>query len=93
MPQFVFLWTDVALWLIVAITALCVVHVVRSPNLLNNWRRVLTDVPAMCSAVVLGALMLIGLADSIHYSPVLDPVASAPADAPRVYSPIVRSAL
>lgn len=93
MPEFVFLWTDVALWLMVAITALYAIHVVRSPNLRNTWRRVITDAPAMCSAVALGAFLLIGLADSIHYRPALDPVPGASADAPTVYSPIVRSAL
>lgn len=93
MPLFVFLWTDVALWLMVLAVAIYGVHVLRSPNLRSTWYRVATDAPAMCSAVVLSAFAIIGLADSIHYRPVLPPVAGAPADAPKAHSPIVRSAL
>ncbi len=93
MPLFVFLWTDVALWLMVLAVVIYSIHVMRSPNLRSTWYRVATDAPAMCSAVVLAAFVLIGLADSIHYRPVLPPVAGAPADAPKTYSPIVRSAL
>jgi len=93
MPLFVFLWTDVALWLMVLAVIGYGVYVARSPNLRSTWYRVATDAPAMCSAVILSAFVLVGLVDSIHYRPLLPPAAGAPADAPKVYSPIVKSAL
>lgn len=93
MPQFVFLWTDIALWAMVLVTVLYAVHVARSPNLRSTWYRVLTDAPAMCSAVVLCAFVAIGLVDSIHYRSALPQASGAPADAPKVYSPVVQSAL
>lgn len=93
MPKIVFLWTDVALWLM-ALSALAYVwHVRRSPNLRATWGRVARDTPAMCSAVVLAAFTLVGLLDSVHYRPQLPPVPGAAADAPPVYAPVVKSAL
>lgn len=93
MPKIVFLWTDVALWLM-ALSALAYVwRVRRSPNLRATWGRVARDTPAMCSAVVLVAFTLVGLLDSVHYRPLLPPVPGAAAGAPPVYAPVVKSAL
>ena len=55
MPQFVFLWTDIALWLMVLGALTYAWRVRRSPNLRSTWARVARDTPAMCSAVVLAA--------------------------------------
>lgn len=93
MPKIVFLWTDVALWLM-ALSALAYVwRVRRSPNLRATWGRVARDTPAMCSAVVLVAFTLVGLLDSVHYRPLLPSVPGAAAGAPPVYAPVVKSAL
>ncbi|MFP3742919.1 ABC transporter permease [Achromobacter sp. SIMBA_011] len=93
MPKFVFLWTDIALWLMVLGALAYAWHVRRSPNLRATWARVARDTPAMCSAVVLAAFALVGLLDSIHYRPQLPPAPGAAADAAPVYAPAVKSAL
>lgn len=93
MPQFVFLWTDIALWLMVLGALTYAWRVRRSPNLRSTWARVARDTPAMCSAVVLAAFAVVGLLDSVHYRPLLPPAPGVAADAPRVYAPAVKSAL
>ncbi|MFY2606035.1 ABC transporter permease [Achromobacter ruhlandii] len=93
MPKFVFLWTDIALWLMVLGALAYAWHVRRSPNLRATWARVARDTPAMCSAVVLAAFALAGLLDSVHYRPQLPPAPGAAADAAPVYAPAVKSAL
>ena len=75
MPQFVFLWTDVALFAMVLLVLIYAFHVWRTPTLRSTWRRVAHDAPAMCSAVILSAFLFIGLLDSIHFRPQL-PVTS-----------------
>jgi peptide/nickel transport system permease protein len=71
MPKIVFLWTDVVVWLLVASTIAYFIHVRRNPNLTNRWQRVFRDKPALASAVVLAACLLISVLDSIHYRPLL----------------------
>lgn len=93
MPKFVFLWTDIALWLMVLGALAYAWHARRSPNLRATWARVARDTPAMCSAVVLAAFALVGLLDSVHYRPQLPPAPGAAADAAPVYAPAVKSAL
>ncbi|MCZ8407715.1 ABC transporter permease [Achromobacter dolens] len=93
MPKFVFLWTDIALWLMVLGALAYAWHVRRSPNLRATWARVARDTPAMCSAVVLAAFALVGLLDSVHYRPQLPPAPGAAVDAAPVYAPAVKSAL
>jgi peptide/nickel transport system permease protein len=91
MPQFVLLWTDLALWALVLAVIGYALSVRRRPNMRATWRRVLTDTPAMCSAVVLSLFVAVGLLDSIHFRPLLRPAPGASADAP-IYAPIIRSA-
>lgn len=74
MPKFVFLWTDLVLWLLVAAVVVYVRHVLRSPNLRATWRHVTHSAPAMCAAVVLLAMMAVALLDSVHYRPRLPAV-------------------
>src|SRR5690606_15739055 len=93
MPKFVFLWTDVALFLLVAGVLGYAWRVRRSPALRATWARVGRDAPAMSSAVILLAFVAVGLLDSIHYRPQLPPAPGAAADAPPIYAPAVRSAL
>jgi peptide/nickel transport system permease protein len=81
MPKFVMLWTDVAVWLLVLAIVVYGFTVLKRPNLAANWARVFRDAPAMASAVVLAACLLVTLADSVHYRPQLSPAAGAPAGA------------
>jgi peptide/nickel transport system permease protein len=69
MPKFVLLWTDAALWLLVAAALAYVWHVRRRPNLRANWRKVFADAPALASTVVLIACAVVTLLDSVHYRP------------------------
>jgi peptide/nickel transport system permease protein len=93
MPKIVLLWTDVALYLIVAAVLAYAWHVRRTPTLRATWLRVAHDGPAMCAAVVLAVFAFIGLLDSVHYRPRLPPLPNAPADAPPAYAPSARSLL
>jgi len=93
MPKFVFLWTDVALFLMGAGALGYLWRVRRSRTLRATWAQVGRDAPAMCSAVVLAAFMAVGLLDSVHYRPQLPPVSGTPAGAPPIYAPAVQSAL
>lgn len=93
MPLIVFLWTDVALFLMLAGVLLYAWHVRRTPTLRATWARVARDAPAMCSAVVLSVFIAVGLLDSLHYRPLLPPAPDAPAGAPPAYAPAVRSVL
>jgi peptide/nickel transport system permease protein len=77
MPKFVFLWTDLFLWLIVLATAIYIGHVLKTTNLRGNWKRVFDSAPAMSSAIVLLVFLVFGLADSIHFRARLDAVAYA----------------
>jgi peptide/nickel transport system permease protein len=71
MPKFVLLWTDAAVWLLVAALVAYVIHVRRTPNLAANWRKVFGNAPALASSVVLVACLVVTLADSVHYRPLL----------------------
>lgn len=93
MPKFVFLWTDIALFLLVASVLFYAWRVSRSATLRATWSRVAHNGPAMSSAVVLLVLVIVGLLDSIHYRPQLPPAPNAVANAPPIYAPAVQSAL
>src|SRR5690606_7877637 len=93
MPKFVFLWTDIALFLMLAGVLAYVWRVRRSRTLRATWGRVGRDAPAMCSAVVLCAFAVVGLLDSIHFRPQLPPVPGAAPGAPPIYAPAVQSVL
>ncbi len=79
MPKFVLLWTDAAVWLLTAALVAYGWHVLRRPNLRATWRKVFGDAPALASSVVLLACLLVTLADSLHYRPLLPVAAGAPA--------------
>ena len=81
MPKIVLLWTDAAIWLLVAALGVYAWHVSRRPNLRANWRKVFGDAPAMASSVVLVACLAVTLVDSVHYRSQLPPAAGAPAGA------------
>jgi peptide/nickel transport system permease protein len=81
MPKFVPLWTDVSVWLLVASGMAYAVMVLRSPNLRANWRKVFRDAGALCSSFILALCLVITVADSVHYRPLLKPPAGAAHDA------------
>jgi peptide/nickel transport system permease protein len=78
MPKLVFLWTDVAIWLLVFAAAAYVWMVLRRPNLRQAWRKVFSDAPALASSVVLVAGILVTLADSVHFRTALPSSGTGP---------------
>ncbi|MCA0175107.1 MAG: ABC transporter permease [Proteobacteria bacterium] len=78
MPQFVLLWTDLAIWFLILAIVGYTVWVRRDAVLLGNWRKVFHEPPAMASTVVLLACLLVSLLDSIHLRPVLPPAPGTP---------------
>lgn len=67
----VFLWTDVLVWLLVAMLALFMATVARKEHLRAPWRRVARSRPGMIAAVILVAYVIVGLLDSVHFHPPL----------------------
>ena len=65
--KFVVLYTDVVMWLIVLLLGVALRHALRSPSLRAKWRRVADNRTAVACAAVLLALLVIALADSVHY--------------------------
>lgn len=90
--QPVLLWTDALLFLLLAAAVAGVRHVRRHPPLRSTWRKVGQRPLGMATATLLLAFALLGLADSLHYRPLLDAAAPADGKAP-LYAAEVRSAL
>ncbi|HUQ75972.1 MAG TPA: ABC transporter permease, partial [Burkholderiales bacterium] len=63
----VILATDALLWVLVVAVAVYAGYCVRRPHLAAPWRRVFTARTAIASGVVLGAYLVVGLADSLHF--------------------------
>src|SRR5690606_30114705 len=95
MPKFVFLWTDIFVFLLLAALVAYVIRASRSASLRSAWRSVGQTPSAMCAAVVLFFFVALGVLDSVHYRPLLPPVAghAVPARSEPIYSPTLRSAL
>ncbi|MDN3545572.1 MAG: ABC transporter permease [Roseateles asaccharophilus] len=92
MPKFVLLWTDAAIWLLMAVLFAYVLMVRRDANLRATWAKAFAGAPAMASAVVLAAGLLVTLADSVHYRLPLPAAAGSTASAV-AYDVRVRSLL
>ncbi|MEJ2310235.1 MAG: ABC transporter permease [Gammaproteobacteria bacterium] len=67
MPVPVFLWTDVLLWILVALTIFTIFYSRQRRHLAEPWKRVFRSRVAVGSLVVLMAFISIGLLDSIHF--------------------------
>jgi peptide/nickel transport system permease protein len=93
MPKFVMLWTDFSVWFLVLAMVAYGWTVVRNPNLAANWVKVFRSSPALASAVVLVACLLLTLADSLHFRPALSAAADAKPGAAQVYDTRVKSLL
>src|SRR3546814_362144 len=96
MPKFVFLWTDIFIFMLVAGMLGYGWRIRGSASLRSAWGSVARTPSAMCAAVVLAGFAIIGVLDSVHYRPLLPPVpvngSQAQASA-AIYSPVLRSAL
>lgn len=69
--QPVFLVTDVLLYLLVVLVSLYVFHARRKVHLAEQWRQLANSSAAMMSGAILLVYLVIGLADSIHFRPLL----------------------
>jgi peptide/nickel transport system permease protein len=92
MPKFVLLWTDAAIWLLVAALVAYAVSVLRKPELAAKWGRVFRDAPALASSIVLLLCLGVTLLDSVHFRPLLPP-APGVMDAAPAYDSRTRSLL
>ncbi|MDQ6627898.1 MAG: ABC transporter permease [Pseudomonadota bacterium] len=77
MPKIVPLWTDVAIWLLVAALILYAFLVRRNPDLRATWRKVFRDSAPIASAVILLAFLVPTLLDSVHFRSLLPAAAGA----------------
>ncbi len=84
------LWTDVLIWLLVAVVAFYAWYARGRPHLVAPWRRVARSSAGMASLVIVGLFAAVGLADSVHFRPAL---AATQAGAAPVYSVETRSIL
>ncbi len=82
MPKIVLLWTDVAIWALVAAVVAYGVVVWRHADLAANWRKVFHDGAALASSGVLLIGLGITLLDSVHYRPLLPSLRGAANAAP-----------
>ncbi len=92
MPKFVLLWTDAAIWLLVAAIVAYAVMVARDRELAANWRKVFRDAPALASSLILVLCLGVTLLDSVHYRLLLPP-AEGVKDAAPAYDSRTRSLL
>lgn len=91
-PKFVFLWTDITIWVLVVCLCGYAVWACRSPTLRSNWRKVFQDPAAMASSVILLACLVITLLDSVHFRRAL-PTAAGQQGAAVAYDTRTRSVL
>jgi peptide/nickel transport system permease protein len=94
----VVLWTDALVYLLILVVLLFAAHVRRHDHLAAPWKRVARSPVGMGSAVVLGAFLLVGLLDSLHFRPAIDARGASAQPGGKgtrvaAYSPEVRSAL
>jgi peptide/nickel transport system permease protein len=86
MPKFVFLWTDLVLWLVVLGALVYGTRVRGNRHLRATWRHVARNASAMSAAVVLGVFIVIALLDSVHFRLRLPAAQGAAADATVAYA-------
>ncbi|MDP1612959.1 MAG: ABC transporter permease [Sulfuritalea sp.] len=91
--QVVFLWSDVLLFVLIAVIGALVLWARRQDALRAAWGRVLQDGVAMAAATVLAVFVLIGLLDSLHYRARLEAQPGAQGEATARYAVEVNSAL
>lgn len=75
--KFVFLYTDVVMWLLFAAIVLYVRRVLHDPLSKQKWRKVLADRTALAAAAVLSVFFVVALTDSVHFRRALPPQENA----------------
>lgn len=68
----VFLWTDILIFLLLAMVAAGVFYIRKRPHLRTPWKTVVQSRLGMISVMILSCYVVIGLLDSLHYRPVLE---------------------
>ena len=86
MPKFVFLLTDLALFLMLIGIGFYLRHALKTPTLRRTWSHVLRDPAAMSAGVVLLFFFCVAVLDSVHFRPLLPPAPGAAANAAPAYS-------
>jgi peptide/nickel transport system permease protein len=66
------LWTDALIYLLLALIAALIWHIRQHEHLRAPWRKVARSASGMSAATVLLFFVAIGLADSLHYRPVIE---------------------
>jgi len=87
----VVLWTDVLLFILLALCLAYALHAARRPHLRAPWARMARSASGMAAATVLSAFAAIGVLDSLHYRPLIEAKAGVPG--PARYAVEVRSVL
>lgn len=90
--KFVFLWTDIAIFLLLVCIGLYIHWVRRDASLAATWRNVLRETTPMCASVILLCFLAVGLVDSMHFRLALPPAAGVDAGK-TAYSPRTSSVL
>lgn len=70
--QFVFLYTDILLFLLIGIVLTYLIYASKHEHLYAPWKRLAKDSVAMGAAAVLLVYLFIAVLDSIHYRPLLE---------------------
>ncbi len=73
----VFLWTDILIFLLLIVVATAVVYIRKRPHLSAPWKTVIQRKRGMMSVMILTCYVVIGLLDSLHYRPALEPEGSS----------------
>lgn len=71
MPDFVLLWTDFLLFLLIAMVTVYIWYVRRKEHLIRPWKKVFRTKMGVIGGIVLSCYATIGVLDSIHYQPQL----------------------
>ena len=71
--QFVFLWTDILIYLLVISISGFVIHTLKHEHLKAPWRLVFQRRLGMAAFLILMSYVCIGLLDSVHYKKADDP--------------------
>ena len=89
----VLLWTDLALWALVAVLVAYLLSLRGKPNQRATWFKVLRDPAALAAGFVLLLFVLVALLDSLHFRRALAPSADAPAGQQVFYDTRTQSVL
>ncbi len=64
---FTALWSDILIYLLVALSIMLVMHIAKQPQLRHRWRKVLYQPLNMVATIVLAFYAVIGLLDTVHF--------------------------